>query len=1069
MFKTFARWIVPGVVVVLGGTALSTLATEGSVATDLQTRAAADLSSHGFDWAELQVRGQDAVLAGTTTDQPTAAAAKSVVASLFGIRTVATDIEIAPLAKPFTISASLDAGSVTLAGGVPNIAVRDQLVAIAKPSSDLLAVRSGAPERDKWQSGVHFALQKLQSLDEGKVELSDLTLRVSGRAKTERAYGEILASLQRDTPAGIALGDVTIAPPLATPYEWSARFDGNTIAISGYAPDENLVERFRVADSSGFPVATGIALASGAPADFARNTQLLLKNLIRLDHGTATIIDGHRTLTGAPPDARTAEIITDELKPSGTIVVLEPPNVKNYQLNATRNADGQLLFEGYAPDEATRERLSNLPGADVSRVSLGRNAPQYFQSALDFGVAALQKMSTGHFEVRGQAIGLNGTADTSANYKALLQLQKNGAPQGFEFVGFDITAPVADPFLWTADKRLSGAVDLSGYFPDEKTQSKVVAAVASLEADQTELASGAPNDFISSALTGLSLLNEVELGSLAFDGNNWSLSGQLANDAQIADLQAAFAAQGLDSAGWTLSLTGPEPVAVTPYIWSATRAADGAVTLSGNVASADLKRNLYLRSGDQPTDTSAVSVGAPDNFAASASAGLRALMQLDSGALKFDGTRWTLAGDADETVATDLLPELASDVDIAAWTVDISQLEAKPAPAPAKPYVWSASRDADGRVKLSGMVPTDSLKRFLAVRAGDESQNDLTIAADAPDHFSDDTLAALDALGQLDSGIVAFDGTAWSINGQATEAGRAGVDASLSAAATPAIDWTLNIKITPEIVAPQMEAKVDLPAESAEAKPIVKPVPSAPEIDQNYQFGASRDSDGNVNLTGTVPTAAARSYFGVISTASTQNLDIAPDAPEAFLRAAEVGLRTLMTLSNGTLSLKGGAWSLAGKAPNEVGAETARSNLAALPNAADWTVDIAAPTALENCRATVLDFSTQQSILFQSGAALISANSKAALDILAADLAMCPDTIVQIEGHTDDEGDASLNLALSVARAEAVVAALIERHVLAARLYAVGFGESQPIASNDTTAGRRQNRRIGVTILDQHY
>lgn len=66
-----------------------------------------------------------------------------------------------------------------------------------------------------------------------------------------------------------------------------------------------------------------------------------------------------------------------------------------------------------------------------------------------------------------------------------------------------------------------------------------------------------------------------------------------------------------------------------------------------------------------------------------------------------------------------------------------------------------------------------------------------------------------------------------------------------------------------------------------------------------------------------------------------------------------------------------------------------------------------------------------------------------------------------IEGHTDDRGAASYNLNLSQARADAVRNVLIERYGIAAnRITARGFGETQPIATNDTKAGRLANRRV---------
>lgn len=77
-----------------------------------------------------------------------------------------------------------------------------------------------------------------------------------------------------------------------------------------------------------------------------------------------------------------------------------------------------------------------------------------------------------------------------------------------------------------------------------------------------------------------------------------------------------------------------------------------------------------------------------------------------------------------------------------------------------------------------------------------------------------------------------------------------------------------------------------------------------------------------------------------------------------------------------------------------------------------------------------------------------------------------PDTIIELEGHTDSRGDDEYNRALSQRRADAVEAVLVERFAIqASRITAQGFGESQPVASNSTDAGRAANRRVMTVII----
>jgi len=71
-----------------------------------------------------------------------------------------------------------------------------------------------------------------------------------------------------------------------------------------------------------------------------------------------------------------------------------------------------------------------------------------------------------------------------------------------------------------------------------------------------------------------------------------------------------------------------------------------------------------------------------------------------------------------------------------------------------------------------------------------------------------------------------------------------------------------------------------------------------------------------------------------------------------------------------------------------------------------------------------------------------------------------------IEGHTDASGRNDANLTLSQQRADAVMQALVTRGLDANRLFTQGFGSAQPIATNETSAGRAQNRRIEMRIMN---
>jgi outer membrane protein OmpA-like peptidoglycan-associated protein len=106
-------------------------------------------------------------------------------------------------------------------------------------------------------------------------------------------------------------------------------------------------------------------------------------------------------------------------------------------------------------------------------------------------------------------------------------------------------------------------------------------------------------------------------------------------------------------------------------------------------------------------------------------------------------------------------------------------------------------------------------------------------------------------------------------------------------------------------------------------------------------------------------------------------------------------------------------------------------------------------------------------IAFDSGQAVIRPNFRSALDNFAQSLQQNPSTTVTIVGHTDSTGSPAVNEPLSLQRADATRDYLVTRGVAANRFQIDGRGAREPVANNDTEAGRARNRRVEIFLGDR--
>jgi outer membrane protein OmpA-like peptidoglycan-associated protein len=105
-------------------------------------------------------------------------------------------------------------------------------------------------------------------------------------------------------------------------------------------------------------------------------------------------------------------------------------------------------------------------------------------------------------------------------------------------------------------------------------------------------------------------------------------------------------------------------------------------------------------------------------------------------------------------------------------------------------------------------------------------------------------------------------------------------------------------------------------------------------------------------------------------------------------------------------------------------------------------------------------------VRFDLGKATIGPGTEPLLDDIATAMTNFPTWRLRIVGHTDSTGDPAHNEALSLARAEAIKAALIGRGIAVWRLEAAGAGQNQPVAGNDTPEGQALNRRVELARLE---
>ncbi len=134
--------------------------------------------------------------------------------------------------------------------------------------------------------------------------------------------------------------------------------------------------------------------------------------------------------------------------------------------------------------------------------------------------------------------------------------------------------------------------------------------------------------------------------------------------------------------------------------------------------------------------------------------------------------------------------------------------------------------------------------------------------------------------------------------------------------------------------------------------------------------------------------------------------------------------------------------------------------------ATETTNNEAIKNAIKTCQQQFNQQLSNEKIRFKTSSAILSASSSHLITQLAKTAQSCPQFNILIAGHTDSSGLDRMNQKLSEQRAQSVYNALVKHGINASTLSAIGYGEAQPIAANNTLQGKAQNRRIEFKVQE---
>ncbi|MGI9352252.1 MAG: OmpA family protein [Rhizobiaceae bacterium] len=765
--------------------------------------------------------------------------------------------------------------------------------------------------------------------------------------------------------------------------------------------------------------------------------------------------------------------------------------VAPYNFNAEKNGDN-ILIAGHAPDPQTRSAILAAaglinPAMEITdKIKISAGAPEGFRELATFALLQLKELSNGKISLVDSGLEVSGKAESSPVFSKLMKRYAGEIPAGINIVRIDITPPEAVPYVWNATFDGKRFV-ISGYASNKDIATAITTRLKEdfndVEVvDKMHLASGAPEGFQDAVSFLLDFFASFKSGRASISDNKIALYGIADSEEKLTDLRERMD-NGLD--GFVFVEKTVQPRGISPYTWSLTKAG-GKMIIGGHAPGFEFSQLIRKLVGEKFSGHTieggmAIAAGWSKTYGASVSHAIDLLSHLENGSVKVVDSQIKVSGTADSADDYKILfsGELVGPENVSV-SIDVQ-------PAEANPYRWSVSKDTSG-VRISGNVfsrkEQEEVSRLIKSAFENELIDDQqTLASGNPDDAMKARRLLIDYVGKLAAGEGIL------IDDRLAIVGR--VD-SREIAESMEREFLANLPAgfagSTNILFPKADQTAvnsdDDAASASNGDPMSVESPGLPVADP-YRWSISKVPAG-ITVIGNAPNQFAaktvidlvKEIFSVSDVADKQVL--ASGKPVYYFEVQKILMRQVNLLDAGQGNVIGNQVSISGRAKNEnIHDLIERAITEQLPEGYLGSTNLVYPKSkvltpdpikfendqAENCQAKILETIDDRKIDFETNLATIKKDSEDILKDVINVVLDCPTVRIEIGGHTDSHGRDSFNQELSKERADAVISYMVNAGIEAARLVPKGYGETSPVAANNTSSGRAKNRRIEFKVI----